>query len=372
MLSAAATAIGSIAPRDSAAPLTVLPPLAQVGEVADAVALAVARQAVDEGVAAPLDDDQIVKVGRGPQMAPAVSPSHQSGRIGAMTTSQTQPSPWVLAGEPTSLGDPTGLITLVDGQTFCLSGRSGDFSTNPTHGVFFADMRVLSQARLLVGGRHGRAACGQLRRRQRVHVRRPVDRPSPNRSAAPRRSSSPASARCGTSRSRCATPARRRCQPRRTRGRCRLRRRVRDQGGPPSSEGEHSLEVKETQLAVRLAARRRSPTGRAECRRPARTGVHPWVRVERQHRATWSVHAATRSHALRSATRGSNVGTITPAFPMQPIATRDGCPRSRSCGPPTGCSARRSTARSKTSAPCGCTTRPAATDRSSRPVRRGT
>ena len=66
--------------------------------------------------------------------------------------STTQPSPWVLAGEPTSLGDPTGLITLVDGQTFCLSGRSGDFSTNPTHGVFFADMRVLSQARLLVGG----------------------------------------------------------------------------------------------------------------------------------------------------------------------------------------------------------------------------
>ncbi len=63
-----------------------------------------------------------------------------------------QPSPWVLAGEPTSLGDPTGLITLVDGQTFCLSGRSGDFNTNPTHGVFFADMRVLSQARLLVGG----------------------------------------------------------------------------------------------------------------------------------------------------------------------------------------------------------------------------
>ena len=63
-----------------------------------------------------------------------------------------QPSPWVLETEPTSLGDPAGLVTLVDGQTFCLSGRSGDFSSNPTHGVFFADMRVLSQARLLVGG----------------------------------------------------------------------------------------------------------------------------------------------------------------------------------------------------------------------------
>ncbi len=63
-----------------------------------------------------------------------------------------QPSPWVLATEPTSLGDPASLVTLVDGQTFSLSGRSGDFSSNPTHGVFFADMRVLSEARLLVGG----------------------------------------------------------------------------------------------------------------------------------------------------------------------------------------------------------------------------
>jgi malate dehydrogenase (oxaloacetate-decarboxylating) len=62
MLSAAATAIGSVAPRDVAAPLTLLPPLAQVGEVADAVALAVARQAVDEGAAAPLDDERIVDV----------------------------------------------------------------------------------------------------------------------------------------------------------------------------------------------------------------------------------------------------------------------------------------------------------------------
>ena len=69
-----------------------------------------------------------------------------------MSPGPAHPSPWVLATEPTSLGDPTSLITLVDGQTFCLSGRSGDFSANPTHGVFFADMRVLSQARLLIGG----------------------------------------------------------------------------------------------------------------------------------------------------------------------------------------------------------------------------
>ena len=70
----------------------------------------------------------------------------------AMPSTGASPSPWVLAGHPTSLGDPSALITLVDGQTFCLSSRTGDFDTNPTHGVFFADMRVLSRARLLIGG----------------------------------------------------------------------------------------------------------------------------------------------------------------------------------------------------------------------------
>ncbi|MEY2582394.1 MAG: hypothetical protein QOE09_2243 [Ilumatobacteraceae bacterium] len=61
MLSAAATAIGSIAPANVGAPLTLLPPLAQVGEVADAVAIAVARMAVEEGVAEDLDDGQIIE-----------------------------------------------------------------------------------------------------------------------------------------------------------------------------------------------------------------------------------------------------------------------------------------------------------------------
>ena len=67
-------------------------------------------------------------------------------------TASTQASPWVFAREPTSLGDPAELVTLVDGQTFCLSGRTGDLGISATNGVFFADMRVLSRARLLVGG----------------------------------------------------------------------------------------------------------------------------------------------------------------------------------------------------------------------------
>jgi malate dehydrogenase (oxaloacetate-decarboxylating) len=61
MLSAAATAIGSVAPLDAASPSTLLPPLGRVTEVADAVALAVARQAVAEGLADPLDDEHIAK-----------------------------------------------------------------------------------------------------------------------------------------------------------------------------------------------------------------------------------------------------------------------------------------------------------------------
>lgn len=64
----------------------------------------------------------------------------------------TAPSPWVLANEPTSLGDPTNLVTLVDGQTFCLSGRSGDLGGNRAHGVFFADRRVLATQRLTIDG----------------------------------------------------------------------------------------------------------------------------------------------------------------------------------------------------------------------------
>ena len=43
-------------------------------------------------------------------------------------------------------------MTLVDGQTFCLSSRSGDFDSNPAHGVYFADMRVLTRAHLRIGG----------------------------------------------------------------------------------------------------------------------------------------------------------------------------------------------------------------------------
>ena len=155
-----------------------------------------------------------------------------------MNPRPAQPSPWVLAGEPTSLGDPTGLVTLVDGQTFCLSGRSGDFGTNPTHGVFFADMRVLSQARLLIGGVAveplavslvdassatfvGRIGCRQRQTEARLLVVRRRQLGSVWHEQIELRNTSAAHD----------------LGRRRAGGRRRLRRRLRDQGRPPEHRG---------------------------------------------------------------------------------------------------------------------------------------
>jgi malate dehydrogenase (oxaloacetate-decarboxylating) len=61
MLSAAATAIGSAIVPSGSTLEGLLPPLSRAADVADLVALAVARQAVSDGVAAARTDDQIVK-----------------------------------------------------------------------------------------------------------------------------------------------------------------------------------------------------------------------------------------------------------------------------------------------------------------------
>jgi malate dehydrogenase (oxaloacetate-decarboxylating) len=61
-LSAAANAIGASIIHDDSAQRRLLPSLSQAADVADLVALAVARQAVADGVAPPLPDDQIVRV----------------------------------------------------------------------------------------------------------------------------------------------------------------------------------------------------------------------------------------------------------------------------------------------------------------------
>jgi glycogen debranching enzyme len=60
-------------------------------------------------------------------------------------------SPWNPADEPVALDAAGGDVTLVDGTTFCLSGRSGDFAGG-AHGLFIADLRALSVLRLGLEG----------------------------------------------------------------------------------------------------------------------------------------------------------------------------------------------------------------------------
>src|SRR5437763_13610674 len=60
--------------------------------------------------------------------------------------------PWTFAGERASVNQPGGTVTLVEGSSFCISGRSGDISPGSPQGLFFRDMRFLSRLELRVNG----------------------------------------------------------------------------------------------------------------------------------------------------------------------------------------------------------------------------
>ena len=62
------------------------------------------------------------------------------------------PSPFAGTSPVASLGQRGGAVTLVEGQTFCLSGRAGDIMTDFPHGVFVLDTRFVSRWELRVNG----------------------------------------------------------------------------------------------------------------------------------------------------------------------------------------------------------------------------
>ena len=62
------------------------------------------------------------------------------------------PVGWTFAGEPSTFGTSAGLVTLVEGATFCLSDLRGDVTPGLAHGLFFRDTRLLSGWQLLVDG----------------------------------------------------------------------------------------------------------------------------------------------------------------------------------------------------------------------------
>jgi len=55
--------------------------------------------------------------------------------------------PWNFAGETPAVGSG-GVVTLVEGSSFCISSMSGDFVAGSPHGLFFRDTRFLSRLEL--------------------------------------------------------------------------------------------------------------------------------------------------------------------------------------------------------------------------------
>ena len=59
---------------------------------------------------------------------------------------------WNFTGESVALGQHDGIVTLVQGSAFCISGRSGDLAVGVPHGLFFRDSRFLSRLELRING----------------------------------------------------------------------------------------------------------------------------------------------------------------------------------------------------------------------------
>lgn len=57
-----------------------------------------------------------------------------------------------LTGDVSSVTGQGGLVTLVEGRTFCLSTAGCDVAGAPPQGLFVLDTRVLSKWELLVNG----------------------------------------------------------------------------------------------------------------------------------------------------------------------------------------------------------------------------
>lgn len=66
--------------------------------------------------------------------------------------SSDEPSPYAGTSPVASLASTEGVVTLVEGQTFALSGRSGDMAADFPQGLFVHDRRVLSQWELRLNG----------------------------------------------------------------------------------------------------------------------------------------------------------------------------------------------------------------------------
>ena len=80
------------------------------------------------------------------------TPNSPSG--GSVSSGQITAQRWAGTGPATSLTGIGVPVTLVEGDTFCVSNGSGDIATHQPHGLFVLDTRVLSRWELHVSGGH--------------------------------------------------------------------------------------------------------------------------------------------------------------------------------------------------------------------------
>lgn len=63
------------------------------------------------------------------------------------------PSPWTFSGPAPSWAATSEVVTLVDGNAFCISDQAGDITPGAVQGLFFHDIRMLSRWELYLDGR---------------------------------------------------------------------------------------------------------------------------------------------------------------------------------------------------------------------------
>src|SRR5205085_9446450 len=60
--------------------------------------------------------------------------------------------PWAFADAPPVIAGEGGVLSLVEGSSFCISAASGDIQPGSPHGLFFRDSRLLSRFELRLNG----------------------------------------------------------------------------------------------------------------------------------------------------------------------------------------------------------------------------
>ena len=79
--------------------------------------------------------------------------------LGGTASVTPMPQPWTTSASATSAG-ADGIVTLVEGSSFCISSRSGEIDPDHPQGLFFRDTRFVSELRLTLNGAPPEAAGG--------------------------------------------------------------------------------------------------------------------------------------------------------------------------------------------------------------------